>query len=369
MRKHLPITITVLLLFMLSALSAAETGSFYKVTNTSGVRTARGLASVIAIPRTTFKYTPGKTKNGVMDDLTLTAYAIAQDNSVLALAESAAQQDGTFINRLIFLENGSFRIINGTEYKSIEKIEKIFFFAGNLFCIVRGDKIMLREVYLTRDLRFAPKAVILDKDIISICWDKNYFYLKDSASNLMQFNDNMEKISELTTRRSGGIIMLQPGSDKLLHFTHDNVETIQRSDGGLFKSSFRDLKDVPVPVKAWHAPNKRSIYFTTENNELYELVDMAYCEKADIAPIKDIIYNPYRKEFFVIASKRNMLEILRLPDFQVRRKMSHHSMRPETNMNIKFMIPHPSGVFLLTQEGEFVFIRERKRRFLKSVHN
>ena len=120
MQKHLQITITVLLLFMLSALSAAETGSFYKVTNTSGVRTARGLASVIAIPRTTFKYTPGKTKNGVMDDLTLTAYAIAQDNSVLALAESAAQQDGTFINRLIFLENGSFRIINGTEYKEVQ---------------------------------------------------------------------------------------------------------------------------------------------------------------------------------------------------------------------------------------------------------
>ena len=370
MEKILSMKKFIILLLCLSGIAfAAENGTFYKIPNTAGLKGVRGFAAGIAIPRTTFKYTPGKTKNGVMDDLTLVDYAIAEDNSIIALAESIEQQDQTFLNRIIFMENGSFRILNGKEYKSKEKIEKIFFFAGNLFCIVKGEKTMLREVYLTRELRFASRAVILDNDITSMCKNKKFFYLKDSASTIMQFNENMEKVSELTTRRPGGVILLQNGTDKLLHFTADNLETIQCTGSGLFKSSFRDLKDVPAPVRAWYAHNKRSIYFLAEDGSLHELVDLAYCENKEIAPFKQILYNPYRREFFAIASKRNMLEILIPPGFEVRRKISHHTMRPETNQNIKMMIPHPSGVLLITQDGEFTFIRERKRRFHKTIHN
>lgn len=357
----------MLMMICCASMVFADNGNFYRINNTSSIRGVRGLASVLTIPATTFRYTPGTSKTGVLNDLTLVDYAISQDNSVLALAESIKLEDDMYLNRLIFFEFGALRIINGIEYQSKEKIEKIFFFADNLFCIVKGERRLLKELKLMKNPIFAGKSIILDNEIVSVTYDKNYFYLKDNDNKLMQFDEKMRMLATLETRDKGGLILMYR-QKSLLHFTQKNLETIQIGTPGLFKSDFRDLKEIPSVKQAWISPvaNRRSIYFTTDKGRFYELVDFAYCEELDTSSFQMATYNFYRREFYILANKRNIIEILRLPNLKTRRKMAHHTMRPESHQNLKFIIPHSRGVLLITQLGEFVFIREHKRRFYKT---
>ena len=367
MKNPLKIYVLITLAMFLAAVHAEESsGNFYRVNNTSGVRGVRALASHIVIPRTSFRYTPGTQKQGVLDDLTLKCYAISQDNSTLALAESYPQDDGKFLNRIIFFEMGALHIINGIEYTANYKIEKVFFFMGNLYCITKGEKINLRQLRLTRNLKFDPKTVELTEDVSSIKCDRKFIYIKSVGKLLWQFNEELKFISSLETRFAGGFLLIRNlNDDKMFNFTRENLETIQRTPQGLFKSSYRDLQDMPEIRNAWLSPIKNSIYFSTPDGELHELVDMAFSEKLDVADFQQIIYHPYKREFYILAKKKHIIEIVRLSDFKTRKRISHHTMRPETHQNLKFMIPFPGGLFIITQQGEFATIRERKRRFYK----
>lgn len=358
-------SVIVLLLTFNCIFAEENSGNFYRVNNSPNVKGIRALASHIFVPRTAFRYTPGKQKMGVLDDLTLTDYAISQDNSTMALCESVAQDDGKFLNRIIFYEFGGFNIINGIEYTSDSKIEKIFFFRGNLYCITKGDKVKLNQLILTRNLKFSPDSVELDSDVSDIKCDKKFIYIK-SGSTIWQFDENLKRISSLQTRHSGGFLLIRNLNDsKILNFTKENIETLHRTEDGIFKSTFKDLTDIPEPDQAWLSPIKNSIYFSTSKGELYELADMTHCEKIEVQPFQQALYHPYKREFYILTNKKQIIEIIRLSDFKTRRRISHDTMRPETHRNLKFMIPHPSGLFIITQQGEFASIRERKRRFIK----
>ena len=353
---------------LLTAVYAAdeERGNFYRVNNTSGIRGVRALASHIVVPRTSFRYTPGKQKLGVLDDLTLTGYTISQDNSTLAVGESVPLEDEKFLNRIVFFEMSGLRIINGIEYTSDEKIEKLFFFMGNLYCIVKGEKIKIRQLLLTSNLKFDKKTVELKEDVSSIAYDKKFIYIKSTGNTIWQFDENLNKISLFETRHPGGILLIRnQNDDKMLNFTAENLETIQRTPQGLFKSTYRDLKDVPKPEDAWLSPIKNSIYFSTADGTLHELVDMAFNEKLNVPAFQIAIYHPYKREFYLLANKKHMIEIVRLSDFKTRKRISHHTTQPETHQNLKFIIPIHGGIFIITQQGEFATIREHKRRFHK----
>lgn len=362
------ISVIALLILAFSAFAESE-GNFLRISNTAGVRGVRALASHIAVPRTSFRYTPGSQKMGVLDDLTLTDYAISQDNSTMALSESQSREDGKFFNRIVFFEFGNFNIINGIEFTSDSKIKKIFFFRGNLYCINKGEKITLSQLILTRNLKFDPKVITLDSDVSSVICDRDFIYIKSVGKKLWQFSKELTKISTIETRHNGGFLLIRNlRDDKMFNFTAENFETLQRSPNGVFKSSFRDLKDVPKPDRAWLSPIKNSIYFSTEKGELYELINMAFCEKIDVSDFQKAVYHPYKKEFYILANKKHIIEIVRLYNFKTRKRISHHTMRPETHQNLKFIIPHPAGIFLITQQGEFSIIRERKRRFYKTKY-
>lgn len=367
MKKTLKNLSVVIFLLLAASVIAESKGNFYRMNNTSGVRGVRALASHIIAHRTTFRYEPGTQKMGVLDDLTLTDYAISPDRSTMVLTESQAQDDGKFLNRIIFFEFGGFRIINGMEYTSDYKIEKAFFFMGNLYCVTKGSEVRLRQLILTSNLKFDPKSVILEEDVNSIICDRRFIYIKGRGKTMWQFDEKLKKISTIQTRHDGGFLLIRDiRNDKIINFTKENIETIQRSPDGLFKSSFRDLKDVPQPENAWLSPIKNSIYFSTAEGELFELVDMSFSEKLEVPEFQQILYHPYKREFYVLAKKKHEISIVRLHDFTVRKKMSPHTMRPATHRNLKFMIPHSSGLFIITQQGEFAIIREHRRRFRKT---
>ena len=363
--KNILFLLIVLLLTNIHA--EADRGNFYKIPNSPNLKGLRGLASAIAVPYTSFRYTPGRQKIGILDDLALTDYAVSQDNSTMALAESQAQDDGTFLNRIIFFEYGGFRIINGIEYTAKEKLEKIFFFAENLFCITHGEKTELKMLILSRNLKFSQHAINLETHITGICSDKTHLFIKNAEKKMWQFDEELKKIASIETRHNGGVIFLQPGTDKIINFTKENIEIIQQNNNGLFKSSFYNLQDAPEPLQAWIVPSSgKSIFFVSTKGTMHELINYNQIEDVKISRFQQIFYHPQKREFYILSDKKHIIEILRPADLKIRRKISHSTMRPESNRNIKFMFSHPRGLFLITQQGEFVFIRENKRRFYKT---
>ena len=345
---------------------AEDKGTLYKIKNTQSLKGIRGLAAALAVPNTSFRYTPAMAKEGVLTVLAMTSYAISADNSVLALVESVEQQDGTFFNRIVFVEYSRFKVINGVEFTSAGKIEKIFFFRDKLIMEERGEAAVLKAIGLTRNLKFISQKLELPSASSSICMDRDFFYVKCRDKNLLQVNNELKVNSSIETRREGGVIFIKNKSPFLTNFTHDNLEQLRMSRSGIFKSDFKDLENIPKPESViLPIGDQRNFFFTEANGRLHELVDSSYSEKVDVSAFEMIFLHPFKRTLYLLANKKSIIEVVRMSDYRVIRKISHHSMEPESYKSLKFMIPHRDGVFLITQKGEFVLIRDRGRRYVK----
>lgn len=358
-----------LIIFLLfNILSAQEdNGLLYKLNEKTNSGNLKGLAAKIANRDTIFRYEPGSRKKGILNDLTLQTYAVSPDNTVLALAESIPSDNGNFINRIIFMDYDKFLIINGIEFKETHKITEIFFFFDKLVCLMEGKTSTLKALKLSPALAWYHTKLPLKYPVSSICFDNEFFYVKDKNLNIMQIDDALQQNSLLTARRKGGVLFTVPDSDKIVNFTKNSIEIMRKTSDGLFKSTFRDLKNTPEPVAAWVSDvSAKSVYFTAADGSFHELVDFSYSEeKENVSDFQMIFFHPEKKEFFLLANKKNIIEIVTPPELNVRRKVFHHTMRPRTHQNIKFIIPHKDGLFLITQQKEFVFIKEHKKRFFK----
>lgn len=361
--------ITVLIFLLLTTLLYAndDNGILYKLKEKTDTAKLKGTAKKIANRETLFRYEPGVRKKGILDDLTLQTYAVSPDNTVLALAEAIPDGNGNFINRVVFMEYDNFTIINGIEFKKQQKLTKIFFFFDKLVCLFEGKTSTVKALKLSPKLDWYHNELALKYPVSSIFADKDFFYIKDINTNILQIDDALLTNSTLTARRKGGIIFAIPDSDKIVNLAGDSIEIIRITSDGIFKSSFKDIKKVPTPINAWATDSTgKSIYFASADGSLHELVDLSYCEaKNNVADFQTIFFHPTKKEFFTLTSKKNIIEILTPPELTSRRKIFHNTMRPRTHQNIKFMIPHKDGVFVITQKKEFIFIKEHKKRFLK----
>lgn len=345
-------------------LNAEDAGEFYKIPDRIGDKTSKGLAEKLADTDAVFRYRPGYGKMGILNDLYLTSYAISHDKSVLALSESQ-KKDEYSLNRIIFFDFNSFQIINGIEFKSDASIQKIFFFSDNLFCVMKGEKITLKVLSADKKLSFLEKEFTIPTDISDICCSKDFIYIKCSNNTLLQLNGDLQKISELQTRRPAGLLFFI-SNNQLVNFTADNTETIRCGKSGIFKSTFSDLNNRAVPTDIFPLGDPtKSLLFTTADGELHELINFSYSQKCEVADFQTIFYNTDLNAFYSLAMKKHQIEIITLPDLKVKKRLSHDTMRPKTHRNLKFMIPHPQGIFIITQHGEFIFIKEHKKRFFK----
>lgn len=357
-----------LLLLCLSAFfmsNAEEKGEFYKIPNTKSSTKVTGLAAKTAVFDAAFRYTPGHGRQGILNDLYLTDFAVSKDNSVLALSESQPN-DGFFLNRIIFFDYRSFKVINGIEYKSDSRIQKIFFFSDRLFCITKGKKITLCALNTGKKLNFDRNTFTIPAPISSVICSDKFIYIKCNDTTLLQISNAMHKNSSLQTRRAGGQLFFIPETDKLVNFTADNAETIIANEDGLFNSSFADLKNKIEPANVFiiDAPEK-SLFFSSRDGKLYELVNFNYSQKCNIADFQNIFYHDGKQAFYSLAEKKHQIEIITLPDFKLKKRLFHDTMRPKTHKNLKFIIPHTDGTFIITQQGEFFLLKEHKKRFYK----
>ena len=358
----------ILLLLCLSVLfisNAEDKGEFYKIPNTKGAEGLKGLAAKIAVKDAVFRYNPGYGKQGILNDLYLTDFAISPDNSVLALSEARAES-GNFLNRIIFFDYLTFKVINGIEFKSGSAVQKIFFFFNRLFCVMNGKTVTLSALNLDNKLKFYNKKFTIPAPVSSIVCSKDFIYIKCKDNTLLQIDDALHKNASVQTRRQGGQLFLIPETDKLVNLTKDNAETIRISEDGLFKSTFANLKNKVEPVDVFVIDDpEKSLFFSSRDGELYELVDFNYSQKCDVANFQHIFYHRNKEVFYSLAAKKHQLEIITLPDFKIKKRLTPDTMRPKTHKNLKFMIPHPQGAFVITQQGEFFFLKEHKKRFYK----
>ena len=358
----------ILLLLCLSALFisvAEDKGEFYKIPNTKGADGLKGLAAKIAVKDAVFRYNPGYGKQGILNDLYLTDFAVSQDNSVLALSEARAES-GNFLNRIIFFDYCTFKVINGIEFKSDNAVTKIFFFFNRLFCVMNGKTVTLSALNLDNKLKFYNNKFTIPAPVSSIVCSKDFIYIKCKNNTLLQIDDALHKNASVQTRRQGGQLFLIPETDKLVNLTKDNAETIRISEEGLFKSTFANIKNKVEPVDVFVIDDpEKSLFFSSRNGELYEIVDFNYSQKCDVANFQHIFYHRDKEVFYSLAAKKHQLEIITLPDFKIKKRLIPDTLRPKTHKNLKFMIPHPQGTFIITQQGEFFFLKEHKKRFYK----
>ena len=358
----------ILLLLCLSALfisNAEDKGEFYKIPNTKGADGLKGLAAKIAVKDAVFRYNPGYGKQGILNDLYLTDFAVSQDNSVLALSEARAES-GNFLNRIIFFDYRTFKVINGIEFKSDNAVTKIFFFFNRLFCVMNGKTVTLSALNLDNKLKFYNNKFTIPAPVSSIVCSKDFIYIKCKNNTLLQIDDALHKNASVQTRRQGGQLFLIPETDKLVNLTKDNAETIRISEEGLFKSTFANIKNKVEPVDVFVIDDpEKSLFFSSRNGELYEIVDFNYSQKCDVANFQHIFYHRDKEVFYSLAAKKHQLEIITLPDFKIKKRLIPDTLRPKTHKNLKFMIPHPQGTFIITQQGEFFFLKEHKKRFYK----
>ena len=80
---------------------------------------------------------------------------------------------------------------------------------------------------------------------------------------------------------------------------------------------------------------------------------------------QNIFYHDGKQAFYSLAEKKHQIEIITLPDFKLKKRLFHDTMRPKTHKNLKFIIPHTDGIFIITQQGEFFLLKEHKKRFYK----
>ena len=345
--------------------NAEDKGEFYKIPNTKGIEGLKGLAAKIAVNNAIFRYTPGCGKQGILNDLYLTDFAISQDKSVLALSETKAES-GNFLNRIIFFDYHTFKVINGIEFNSGSAVKKIFFFSNYLFCIMNGKTITLSALNLDRNLKFNNNKFTIPAPVSSIVCNKEFIYIKCKDNTLLRIDDTLHQNASIQTRRTGGQLFFIPKTDKLINLTKDNAETIRVNEEGLFKSNFTNIKNKVEPVDVFIIDDpEKSLFFSSSNGELYELVDFNYTQKCDIANFQHIFYHQDKEAFYSLAAKKHQLEIITLPDFKIKKRLIPDTMRPKTHKNLKFMIPHPQGAFVITQQGEFFFLKEHKKRFYK----
>lgn len=340
-------------------------GTFYKVDHPNIQKGLHGIALRLTIPNTSFNYTPAKTKEGVLSDLAMSAYAVSHDNSTLALAESIPQEDGSYLNRIIFFEYGKFKILNGTEFKSDGKITAMFFFFDKLFLASTGKTDKIQAVVLNKNLPIFPNTLTLSAPVSSICQDKIFFYVKLKDKKLMQIDDAMRINATIETRHDGGLLFTLPKNNIVVNFTKENIENINATEDGLFKSTHFLMKDIPEPEQVFFPFSKTNVFYFASGDELYKVINNKHYEKVKISSFNKIILHPFKKVFYLLSNKRHMLEIIRPSDLKLIKRISHHSMQPVTYKFVKFIIPLRDGAVLITQNGEFVQLLERKRRFYK----
>lgn len=356
-KKIFPLLITL----TFSVICCGDTGEFYKLKtpfNSSGLK---GMAGAIASD-SLFHYTPGTVKQGILTSLSLQDYALSEDQSLIVLAESQ-EKDGKYLNRIIFIDCKNFQFINGFETLADKKIDRVFFFGSNLCCMMQNE---LRYIKLNNTPVFSEKILTLPAPLSSYMLLADDLYLKCMDKTLLKINSDMDIVSNFKTRDDAGVIFMLPNSDTLVNFTDENIEKLQCTDSGIFKMNFTEHKNIPPPTAILPSGNpENSLFFFSGKNELHILKNMSFSEKADIPDFEQICLRPGKDEIFLLNSKKYIIEILTLPDFVSKKRISHSTMRPKTGRSLKFMIPHTDGVFLITQQGEFVFIKEQKRRFFK----
>lgn len=362
-KKFLTILVAVLSIF---AFAEEDKGTFYKLANSPNIKGLRGLALRIAVPNTAFHYTPATTKEGVLTDLAMSAYAISHDNTIIALAESMKKDDENCSIRVLFMDFARFKVINGIEFSTDAPIKKMFFFYDKLYFVTEGKTPKIQAIQLGQKLKLYNKSLEIPEGISSICQDKIFFYVKCLDKKLMQIDDALKINSTVEARYPGGVIFIRGTSNFLNNLTKENLEIFSKNDEGIYKSNYHDLKNSAAPAEVFIYPRtSRYFFFSTKDGELYKLTDSTICEKLDVSPFQDIIFHPRRHEFYLLANKKNIIEILRVHDLKVRREINHYRIRPVSYRLLKFMIPHNSGIFLISQRGEFMLVVERKRRFYK----
>lgn len=362
MKKLLSLLLSTVILLLCAE---ENNGKLYKVPS-AALKGMRGLAKRIAIPNTEFQYTPAPSKTGVLSDLAMSAYAVSHDSTILALAESVKQADGSYFSRVVFMEYARFKIVNAVEFNTQGKIKEIFFFYDKLFLVTEGEKTQIQAILLNSKLQLFKKTLNLPSEFSSVCTGKIFFYVKCADKKLLQIDDALQINSTIETRFNGGHIFIRQNSDTVTNFTKENIEYIKKNNSGMFKSNYHDLQNIAEPEKVFLQPrNTRDFYFSAKNGRLYKMVNSTHCEEIEVSPFQDIFLHPFKNEFYLLAKKKQLIEIVRLTDYRVRRRLSHNTMKPETYKFLKFIIPHRNGIFLVTQEGEFAQIVERKRRFYK----
>ncbi len=358
----------LLLVFSAGMLLYAETennGVFYKKNEPNIQKGLHGIALRLSIPHTGFNYTPARTKEGVLSDLAMNAYAVSHDNSTLALAESMPQEDGSYLNRIIIFEYGKFRIINGTEFKSDGKITEMFFFFDKLIFISEGKTNKIQAIILNKNLPLFKNILTLPAPVSSICQDKVFFYVKLKDKKLLQIDDALRVNATIETRHDGGLLFSIPKNNIVVNFTRENIENINATEDGLFKSNHFQMPDIPEPEQIFFLSERTNVFYFASGGELYKVINNKHCEKLKVSNFSKIILHPFKKVFYLLANKRHILEIIRPSDLKLIKKISHHSIQPVTYKFVKFIIPLRDGAVLITQNGEFVQLLERKRRFYK----
>lgn len=362
-KKFLTVLVAALGIF---AFAEEDKGTFYKLPNSPNIKGLRGLAQRIAMPNTAFHYTPATIKSGVLNELAMSAYALSHDNTVLALAESISQDDDSCKIRVIFMDFTRFRVINGIEFSAAAPVKKMFFFYDKLYLVTEGEKTQIQAVLLGKTMKKFQKTLDVPEGVNSVCQDKIFFYVKCNSKKLLQIDDALKINASLEARYPGGVIFIRGTSNILNNLTKENLETFMKSDEGIYKSNYYDLKDSEDPADVFIYPRtSRYFFFSTKDGDLYKITNSSICEKIDISPFQNIFFHPRRHEFYILTNKKSMIEIIRVHDLKVRKELNHYNMRPATHRFLKFMIPHYSGIFLITQHGEFLLITEQKRRFYK----
>lgn len=368
MNKILTKKLLTVLIAVLGVFVCAEEndGNFYKLKNSPPIKGLRGLAQRIAMPNTEFHYTPATVKKGVLTDLAMSAYAISHDNTVLALGEAIEQDDGKYINRIIFMDYVNFKVINGIEIPSDIPVRKMFFFYDKLYIVTEGNKTVIHAVLLGKNMKIYKNTLNIPDGVSSICQDRIFFYVKCLNKKLMQIDDALRVNSVVETRYNGGVIYIRDNSNVLNNLTKENIETFMKNDEGVYKSNYYDLQDAAEPVQVFFYPRTtRYFFFASKEGDLYKITNSSICEKMDVSPFQNIFLHPRKNEFYLLANKKQILEIIRVYDMKSRKELSHYAMRPQTYKFIKFMMPHNSGICIITQRGEFIIITERKKRFYK----
>ncbi len=343
--------------------NAALGGEFYKTAVKTESDTLEGTAKQISCGFLC-RYTPAVGKNGVLDELLLQDYAISCDQKILALAE--VQEDGSkYFNRIIFYDYNKFSILNGIEFETTEKLEKIFFGREQLYCMFQGHDVFLKSVKIQKNLALSGKKLQLSAPISNVLVGADGIFIKCQDRTLLQLDDDLDVIASIQTRKKGGVIFKLAESNVMVNFTGENIERFQCSADGFFKMNFHELKNVPAPENVFLTDNPLHEIFFTSGNKLYCLNELTYAEDQEVSDFEQIGISPDGGKIYLLASKKQSVEIFDFPEIVQKKKLVHGSMRPKTSRNLKFMIPHKDGVFLITNAGEIAIIREVKRRYLK----